>query len=305
MRVVHLNVTSLFSSLLQGEKYPLSLEKTNTIANPHTIEAVTLTPRSKVNDDNLQNLPSLKLIVTRSVGVDHIDKNACKKRNIAVYHIEDYGAFNIAEHTLALLLSGTRNIVRSQRNINAGKFEHENLAGFALRNKTVGIIGTGKIGLEFIKLLKPFDVNVIAYDIFENYEAQKRLGFTYTTFESLLKESDVISLHAPLTPKTRHMVNQKAIQLMKEDVILVNTARGDLINTQDLVKNIVKFRFVGLDVLEDEASFSKSHPLLAFHNVLITPHMAYLSEYSLKKICEETEKCITSFMNNNSSGRIV
>ncbi|OGK13226.1 hypothetical protein A2861_02860 [Candidatus Roizmanbacteria bacterium RIFCSPHIGHO2_01_FULL_38_15] len=249
-----------------------------------------------MNKKTLVFFPKLKLIVTRTVGMDHIDLDYCKKMGIVVNNILDYGSFNIAEHAFALLLSGTRNIINSQKEIQKGIFSYTNYLGISLKNKRIGVVGTGKIGLEVIKRAKGFEMEVVAYDVYKNEKAAKKLDFPYITLEELAKTSDVITLHAPLLDSTKHMINKKIIRLMKKGVILINTARGGLIDTRALVNEIKKFRWVGLDVLEDEEKFTKKHPLLTFDNVVITPHIAFYSDASVKKIAEETEKIIYDFL---------
>ena len=219
----------------------------------------------------------------------------CKEKRIAVYNILDYGSFNIAEHVFALLLAGTRNILNAQHEIKSGVFSYNNHLGISLKGKTLGVVGTGKIGLETIKRANGFEMNVIAYDVFKNESVAKELGFPYVSLEELAGSADIITLHAPLLDSTKHMINGKIIELMKPGVILINTARGSLIDTNALIDHIKKFRWVGLDVLEDVKEFSKDHPLLQFSNVVITPHIAFFSDASTKRIAEETEKLIHSY----------
>lgn len=304
MRIVHLDIDQNFDSLITGEKYPFSLSEIKKVLKHSQIQGLTIKSQSKVNSKILSDLPNLKLLVTRTVGTDHINLDSCKKKNIAVYHIVDYGAFNIAEHTFALLLSGTRRIIDSQKIIKQGKFSYENFLGFSLKDKTLGVIGTGRIGLEVIKLAKAFEMKVVAYDVIKNEKAAQELNFEYISLAKLFLNSDVITLHIPLLPETKHLINNPSIKKMREGVILINTARGGLINTKDLIVNIKKFRFVGLDVLENEEKFNKNHPLLKFDNVLITPHMAFFTDASVKAIAEETQKCIENFKRGDKTGKV-
>jgi lactate dehydrogenase-like 2-hydroxyacid dehydrogenase len=164
--------------------------------------------------------------------------------------------------------------------------------GVALKGKTLGVVGTGKIGLEVIKRANVFGMKVVAFDVFKNEQAAKELGFKYISLEDLASQSHIITLHAPLLDSTKHMINTHIIQKMKEGVILINTARGALIDTKALVNQSTKFRWIGLDVIENEDHFSKENPLLKLSNVIITPHIAFFSDESIKKIAEETERII-------------
>lgn len=292
MKTIHFDVDSELSKYLSGEKYPFSLSKIKKNQELANTEAISIKSISKADKSTLSKFPKLKLLITRTVGTDHIDLEYCKQKGIVVKNIFDYGAFNIAEHAFALLLAGTRNIISTQKEIRAGKFSFKGHLGFALQGKTLGVVGTGRIGLEVIKRANVFGMKVVAYDVIQNEKAAKELGFVYVTLETLAKESDVITLHAPYIPSTHHIINSNVIKLMKDGVILINTARGELIDTKALIANISRFRFVGLDVLEEEKNFTKNHPLLKFKNVVITPHIAFYSDESVKKIAEETRKMV-------------
>lgn len=304
MNIVHFDVDENLLKQLEGTQFDYSLQDyiENDISQ---IEAVTVKLASKADKTTLARFSNLKLLITRTVGTDHIDLDYCRVSEIAVYHIVDYGAFNIAEHAFALLLAGTRNIISSQNEIKQGIFSYAHHLGVSLKGKTLGVVGTGRIGLEMIKRAKGFEMNVIAFDVIPNKQAQKDLGFKYVNLEELALESDIITLHAPLLDSTYHMINTNIIEKMKEGVILINTARGGLIDTKAMIRNIHKFRFIGLDVLEDEQVFTKSHPLLEFPHVVITPHIAFYSDASVKKIAEETMRLIANFEKGDKDGRVV
>lgn len=304
MNIVHFDVDENLTKILESVKHAYPLQD-YTGEDIDTIEAVSFKLASTADKTTLARFSNLKLAITRTVGTDHIDLDYCKVSDIAVYHIIDYGSYNIAEHTFALLLTGARNIVAAQKEIQQGIFSYAHHLGVSLRGKKLGVVGTGRIGLEVIKRAKGFEMEVIAYDVFKNETAQKQLGFEYVGLENLAIESDIISLHAPLMESTRHMINETIIEKMKEGVILINTARGGLIDTKAMIKFINKFRFVGLDVLEDEQVFTKDHPLLEYPNVLITPHIAFYSDASVKKIAEETVRLYHNFMNGVQDGRVV
>ncbi len=294
MRTVHFDVDENIKKYLKGILFSFSLNSPNLpkIPNKPKISVVSIKSQSTIDKRVLNQLPNLKLIVTRTVGTDHVDFEECKKRGIMVKNIPDYGATNIAEHALALLLAGARNIINSNSCVHQGNFNYEPFIGVALKGKTLGVIGTGKIGLELIKLAKAFGLNILAYDVFQNEKAAKELNFPYVTLDKLLTGSDFISLHVPLLPTTFHLIGERQIKKMKEGAILVNTSRGGILDTKALLKNIKKFRAVGLDVLEGEKKFSKKNPLLKYKNIIITPHIAFYTDESIRKIAQETEALI-------------
>jgi len=290
MHIIHLDVDQELDKHLAGEKYSESLQQALQSIDPADITGITMKTGSRADAVTLSHFPVLKLLITRTVGMDHIDLEYCKKQGIEVKNILDYGAFNIAEHVFALLLSGTRNILSTQKEIHDGTFTFKGHLGVSLKGKILGVVGTGRIGLEVISRANAFGMKVLAYDVYQNVEAQKERGFEYVSLVELAKKSDIITLHTPLLDSTRHMVNSALIQLMKDGIILINTARGELVDTAALIDNIKKFRWIGLDVLEGEKDFTKDHPLLKFQNVVITPHVAFYSDASVKKIAEETAR---------------
>lgn len=305
MNIIHFDVDEQLDKVLEGEKYSYSLQDIPEDSDFSQVQIITIKSNSRATNAILVNFPKLKLLITRTVGTDHIDLVYCKKKEIAVYHVMDYGSFNIAEHTFALLLAGARNIIHAQSEIRQGKFSYKQFLGFSLKGKTLGVVGTGRIGLEVIQRAVGFEMEVVAYDVYQNEKAAQKLGFCYVSLEELAQKSDVITLHAPLMDSTYHMINEDIISKLKEGVILINTARGGLIDTDVLAKYADKFRFIGLDVLEEEASFSKDHPLLSNENVIITPHIAFFSDASVKKIAEETMKMVENYLSGKEEGRVV
>jgi lactate dehydrogenase-like 2-hydroxyacid dehydrogenase len=237
--------------------------------------------------------------VARTVGVDNIDLNYCKAHNIAVYHTSDYGSQVVAEHALALTLAGARHIVQADREVHSGKFSYERFLGMAIGGKTIGVVGTGRIGSAFIKLLSPFGVHILAYDLVKN------IRVSYVSLRELLEKSDIVSIHVPLLPATKHLIGENEIQYMKQGSILVNTSRGAIIDTNSLIKNIQKFHAVCLDVVENEDKFTKQNPLLRYENVIITPHIGFYTDQSIKRIVKETERCIINYVRGNQKGRMV
>ena len=215
-----------------------------------------------------------------------------KKEALWSKNIPDYGPAHVAQHTIALMLAGARNIVRANKDVQRGNFKYQSFLGISLAGKTLGVIGAGRIGCEVIKIANVLGMNTIAYDIYKNETAASELGFSYAALDEVLKTSDVVTLHIPSTPETKHILNRKTLMLLNDRTILVNTARGDLIDETALVDTIEKFHAVCLDVLEDERLFSNQHPLLDYENVIITPHCAFYSDEAIRAIAEETLRII-------------
>jgi D-lactate dehydrogenase len=212
-----------------------------------------------ITADFLSAHPRLRLIATRSSGYDHIDLAACKERGIVVCTVPSYGENTVAEHTFALILSLTRRLTEISVAKRTGQFSFEELRGFDLYGKTLGVIGAGRIGLHVIRLARGFGMNAVAYDISPNDVLSSLLGFTYTTFEDVLRKSHVLSLHVPLTPETIHLLDREAFAKCRDGVIVINTARGGVIDTAALLEALDSGRVAGagLDVLEDERVFRK------------------------------------------------
>ena len=281
-------------------------------------DAVSVFIYSVLNQEVLKKFSRLKYIASRSTGFDHIDVAFCKKKNILVSNVPVYGANTVAEHTFALILSLSRKIPQSVAETKREDFSREDLTGFDLKGKTLGVVGTGNIGLHTIRIARGFQMNVLAFDLFHNKQAAAELGFHYVDFDVLLKESDIISLHAPLNNHTFHMVNSSSIKKMKKGVFLINTARGGLVDNEALVKGLKEGYIggAGLDVLEEEnftdeeinllfdASSERQKKILANHilltmpNVLITPHNAFNSQEALERILDTTIENLNFFKMN-------
>lgn len=289
-----------FGKPLDGKNFnfPLNEKSVKKVKSKKEVRVITLTSSSKINNKILKHFPNLKLLITRSVGIDHINLIDCKKAKVTVKNIPDYGAFFVAEHIFALLLSSTHKIIFLDKKVRKGDFDYRTGKGFTLEDKIFGVIGAGRIGIGTIKLAKAFKMKILAYDMDQNGLLAKKIGFRYVSLDELLRKSDVISLSVPLTEKTRHLIGEKEIAKMKKGVILINTSRGAIIDTRALTKNINKFRYVGLDVLEDEVKFSKKHPLLKFKNVLITPHCAFYTDKTFKVIAKKTKEIIKKYFKN-------
>jgi len=237
-------------------------------------------------------------ILLRSAGFNHVDIQAAAKYHIPVLRVPSYSPEAVAEHGLALLMSVNRYIHRAYNRTRDFNMSINGLMGTNLYHKTAGIIGTGKIGQAMIRMLKGFDMRILAYDLFPN----KDLEVEYVSLEELYEKSDVISLHCPLTKETEYLINKESIERMKKGVYLINTSRGALIDTNALVEGLLseKFGGVGLDVYEEEEGLffeDKSNEimkdetlarLMTFPNVLVTSHMGFFTEEAMQAITIET-----------------
>lgn len=250
----------------------------------------------------------VKLIALRCAGFNNVDiKNMDK--DITVVRVPAYSPYAVAEHTVALLLGIDRKIYKAYQRTKKYNFSLNGLLGFDIHGKTVGVIGTGKIGKCFINIMKGFGAKIIAYDLYKDENAAKEIGFEYVDLDTLFKNSDIISLHCPLTPETNKIINKESISKMKNGVVILNTSRGKLIDTEALIEEMMQGKIggVGLDVYEDEEDFfmydmSNSYlrdkdlsTLLSMPNVLITSHQAFFTKEALNKIASDTCENIKEF----------
>ncbi|MDU8885672.1 2-hydroxyacid dehydrogenase [Yeosuana sp. MJ-SS3] len=244
----------------------------------------------------------VKYITLRSVGYDNVNLSAASRLHIKVANVPDYSPYSVAEHATGLLLALNRKLIESNHRVKHYNFDLNNLIGFDLNNKTVGIIGAGKIGGVMTKIMHGFGCNLLGYDIKEDMNLKEQFGMQYTTLKELCKLSDVISLHVPLTTDTHQLINEDLISEMKEGVIIINTARGNVINTEHVIDGLKqgKIGALGIDVFENEKGiFFKDHSheiinddlllkLNTMPNVIITGHHAFLTEEALTNIAETT-----------------
>lgn len=256
---------------------------------------------SKLTKKVLENLPNLELIVTRSVGYDHIDLKTAEEKNIKVCNVPDYGSHVIAEHVFALLLSGVRKIGEGEEKVEKEhEFSFHGLRGIALKGKTLGLIGTGKIGKNVARIASlGFLMDVIAYDKFPDENAARENHFTYTDIKNIWSKSDIISLHCPLNSETEHLINKEAIDMMKPGVVLINTSRGGVVDTEALIYGLKtnKISHVLLDVLEHEKNIEENKELMEMPGVIITPHIAFYADDSMNKMYDESFASIHRFIN--------
>ena len=273
---------------------------------------------SRISRDVLKNFTQLELIALRSVGYNHVDIDYCDERGIVVENTPDYGNKSVAEFAFGLMLDVCRKITRSSYDFKEIHVVAPTLMGWEFFGKTVGVVGLGSIGSEFVKLAKGFGMNILAYDFRKNQEMIELFDVEYVDFETLVRNSDFISLHAPSTQENYHMFNADVFSKMKNTAILINTARGDLIDTQALYNALMHNMIAGagLDVLESEETISNpdylndisrlndetlkqtilNTRLQQLDNVVITPHIAYNTHEAIQRILETTMHNINSFI---------
>ena len=256
---------------------------------------------------NIIKVAQVKLIALRSVGFNHVDLEAALRLDLKVVRVPHYSSYAVAEHAAGLILALNRKLYRSYSRTREGNFSLEGLVGFDLGGKTVGIIGTGRIGSVMVKIMNGFSCKVLAYDIKPNYKLKD--AYYVSRLTDLYEECDIISLHLPLTPDTRHIIDVTAFQAMKPGVMLINTGRGALIDTKALIIALKsqKIGYAGLDVYEEEEQVFFQDlsdqviqddvlaRLMTFPNVVITSHQAFLTREALANIAEITLQNVTDF----------
>jgi len=275
---------------------------------------------SQFSKEVLGQLPKLKIIATRSTGFDHIDLHVCKEKGILVANVPNYGSHTVAEYTFGLLICLVRKIYDAYHRVReTGSFNLEGLKGRELFDKTLGVIGTGRIGINVIKIANGFGMKVIAYDKYPNDELEQQLDFIYVSFEELLKQADIITLHVPYNTETHHLLNKNNISLIKTGAYVINTSRGGVIETEALYQALKSGQIAGaaLDVLEEEESVKEEQELLVkgkiaeseklktillnhifidLDNVIVSPHNAFNTEEALESIVAMTIDNIDGYL---------
>jgi D-lactate dehydrogenase len=274
-------------------------------------EAVCSFVNDRVDRETLQALhdEGVRFIALRCAGFNHVDLKAAADLGIRLARVPEYSPYAVAEHAVALILSLNRKIPKAHARVREGNFTLDGLEGFDLHGKTVGVIGTGRIGRTFAGIMRGFGCTVLLNDKYPNEEFAKESGCTYVELPELYRRSDIISLHVPLTPETLHMINLPAIETMKPGVMLINTGRGGLTDTKALIKGLKTGHIgaAGLDVYEEEAGIffcdlseagiqdDLLARLMTFPNVLITAHQAFLTREALHNIADTTLENLTAF----------
>jgi D-lactate dehydrogenase len=276
---------------------------------------------SEVTSHVLSHFKNLRVVSTRSTGIDHINLHGCRRRNIAVVNVENYGSTSVAQYAVGLIIALVRNIVPASRYITNEK-ECREFTGRDLSKMSIGIVGTGATGAAVAKICQALGMKVFGFDPVE----KKELEFRYTDFESLVRKSDIVTLHLPYTGNNLHMFSKREFDMMRRDAYFINTSRGELVNTVDLYDVLKSGHLKGaaLDVLTCESysfacnKLAQNEPsqscvieveaaqkLAQLSNVIITPHIAYETQDSINYILEETFTGIMDFISGGSSHRVV
>jgi D-lactate dehydrogenase len=284
--------------------------------NAKDTDCVSVFIYSQLDAATLAKFPAARFIATRSTGFDHIDLQECRRRKIAVSNVPSYGENTVAEHTFALILMLSRKVHQSYNQVRAGHLERAMLTGFDLQGKTLGVVGAGLIGLHAIRIARGFGMRVLTYDVRRNPFMADLLGFSYASLDQLLSESDIVSLHCPLIPATRHIIGRAQFARMKKGALLINTARGGLVDTDALIEALDsgKLSGAGLDVVEDEElvkeekqllqephtleqfrAATRNRILLSRDDVVFTPHNAFNSQEALERILDTTIANLEAF----------
>lgn len=283
-------------------------------------DAISIFINSIITKNIIDLLPNLKFIATRSTGFDHIDLEHCTTKGIKVSNVPSYGAHTVAEFAFSLILNLSRNVINANNNLRASMdFNfYSSLQGFDLQGKTLGVIGTGRIGKNVIKIAKAFEMNVVAFDIFPDAKFAGENNFIYKSLLEVLGECDIITLHTPYTKENYHLINKENISKMKKGIFVINTARGALIDTEALIGGIKEgiITGAGLDVLEGERDLKIQHEIVGSNSseimdykmmvedqmliempqVIVTPHIAFYSKEAEMEIIKTTIENINGFM---------
>ncbi|OHA60240.1 MAG: hydroxyacid dehydrogenase [Candidatus Vogelbacteria bacterium RIFOXYD1_FULL_42_15] len=312
-----LGEVAMIDSILTAENLPTE----------NDFEIISVFVNSIIDARVLDHLPNLKLVVTRSTGFDHIDLDLCKSRGVAVANVPSYGEDTVAEYTFALLLNLSRKVHLSFDRIReTGSFSLDGLRGFDLKGKTLGVIGTGRIGRNVIEIATGFNMNVVAYDPKPNAEYAAKMNYQYLELNDVLAQADIVTLHVPYTEASHHLIDAESFQRMKKGVYFLNTARGPLVDTMALVGALRSGQVAGagLDVLEEEGVIKDElnvltsgkleghdlkavladHLLVDMPNVIVTPHNAFNTWEALKRILDTSADNIKNFVAGSLSNLV-
>lgn len=302
----------IFEKAISGHKllfHQDSLTEKKAAENNQT-EILYVRSLSIVSSAILKNLPKLKFIASRSTGVDHIDLNYCRQRGVVVSHVPAYATNSVAEHTMMLILSLAHKMLPSIQQLRLGHFHAEDLRGSELIGKTLGVIGLGNIGSRVVEIAKGFGMKILATTKHPSKARAEKHQLKFVELKKLLRECDIVTLHVPLTDETYHLINKNNIILMKKGSLLINTARGAVVDTKALIwaldKGIIKG--AGLDVLEGEENpkiWRKSYKLFKEKNVIITPHNGYNSMEAIRTILDISALNIKAYLKGKPIHRVV
>ena len=277
-------------------------ERTAILANGCEAVSIFVTDDASAEVLKMLKQQRVKYLALRSAGYNHVDLKVAKELGFRLARVPAYSPYAIAEHTVALMMALNRKLVRAHNRVRELNFSLNGLIGFDMHGKTAGIIGTGKIGEAVLRILHGFGCKLLANDVYEQESLKSECGVTYTDVETLCRESDIISLHVPLMPETKYLINKARIDTMKPGVMLINTSRGGLVDTKAVIDGLKsrQIGYFGMDVYEEEEGlFFEDHSedilqddviarLITFNNVLITSHQAFLTQTALSNIAETT-----------------
>lgn len=294
-------------------------EKTISLANGFTCVCIFTNDKLDRNLINILSNGGTKLLALRSAGFNHVDLKAAKECGIKVVRVPEYSPYSVAEHAVGLILCLNRKIHKAYNRVREGNFLLDGLVGFDLHGKTVGVIGTGRIGKAFIKIMNGFGCRILVFDKNPDFEFAQKIGCIYSSFNEVIEQSDIISLHVPLMKETFHIINKENIKKMKKGAFLINTSRGGLIDTIALIQALKdeSLGAAGLDVYEEEENiFFKDHSedilkddvlarLMTFPNVLLTSHQGFLTKEALSNIAQTTFQNIADFESGSPLGNEV
>ena len=304
-----------------NQDFNFELDYFETHLGPHILnvidhsDAVCAFVNDTLNAEVLESLSKkgVKYIALRCAGFNNVDLEAAKRLGMRVCRVPAYSPEAVAEHAMAMILTLNRKTHKAYNRVREQNFSLNGLMGFNLYQKTIGVIGTGNIGTAFAKIAKGFGAQVLAYDITENQELTD-LGIDYVSLDTLLSESDIISLHCPLMDSTHHLINKESITKMKENVMIINTSRGGLIDTKAVVDGLKSkhIAYLGIDVYEQEEKLffrdlsqtiiedDTIQRLMSFPNVLVTAHQAFFTEEALHQMATSTRSSLSHFEKNEA-----
>lgn len=290
-----------------------------------SVDGVSVFVWTKVTAELMRQIPDLKIVLTMSTGFDHIDLDYCRENSITVCNVPAYGENTVAEHTFALILALSRKVHHAYLRGQRGDFSLDGLRGFDLYGKTLGVIGAGNIGLHVIRIARGFGMRVLAYDVKPQTLLADVLGFIYTDMDTILRESDILSLHVPALPATYHLINRETLNKVKRGALLINTARGSVVDTEALLWALEEgiLSGAGLDVIEGEEYIKEesallkdavaeqtlkqvvqAHLLMRRDDVVFTPHIAFNSWEAVHRILDTSLLNLKAFMDGNPQNRV-
>jgi len=252
---------------------------------------------SHLTEDILKSAEKLKMISIWATTCHYVDLGAARKKGIAVTHVPGYATEAVAEHVFALLLAAARKLLLADMHVRRGDFDWRPFRGWELAGKTLGMIGTGAIGCRVAEIGKAFKMKILAFDKYPNFEKAEEIGMKYVDLQTLLKQSDVITLHVPLTQETEGLIGKREIEVMKSGCVLVNTSQGKVIDEKDLINALKsrKLSYAGLDVFEEEPP-QKDNPLFKLDNIVLSPHIGFHTVEAAKKCTDICIDNVTKFL---------